>query len=117
VDAWQASVKETLDAHTKWSHEWTELLVNAKGTPEELRELAQQGRVQMQHWIDTERQLWQGWFTIAKNINLRVEPGNTAQASKDLIHLWQESAHQMIDAQTAFVRRWTSGISDTNKES
>ena len=33
VDAWQSSVKETLDARAEWTRQWTEALANAKGTP------------------------------------------------------------------------------------
>src|SRR5438874_7382957 len=50
VDAWQSSVKETLDARAEFTRQLTETLANAKGTPEELRELAREGREQLQHW-------------------------------------------------------------------
>ncbi len=109
VDVWQASVKETLDAQAKWTQQWTDTLANAKGSPEELRELAQEGRKQLQRWADAERELWQGWFKAAREINFRPEPGAAARAGGDLLQLWQDSAHQMIDAQTALVRRWTGG--------
>jgi hypothetical protein len=110
VDAWQAAVKETLDARAQWTHDWTEMLANAKGTPEELRELSRQGREQLQHWADAERELWKGWFNVVREINFRPEPGAGAQAGKDLVQLWQDSAQKMIDAQAALVRRWTTGI-------
>src|SRR5215470_1107102 len=80
VEAWQASVKETLDARAQWMHDWAETLANAQGTPEELRTLAKQGREALQRWNEAERQLWQGWFNIVKDINFRVEPGTGAQA-------------------------------------
>jgi hypothetical protein len=116
VEAWQASVKETLDARSEWTREWTETLANAKGTPEELRGLAQQGRELMQRWTDAERQVWQGWFDIVRGINFRVEPGTTPKAGSDLLQLWQDSAHKMIDAQAALVRRWTSGFPGTRTD-
>ena len=106
VEAWQASVKETLDAQAEWTREWTETLAKAKGTPEELRELARQGRDLFQRWTDAERQLWQGWFNIVRDINFRPELGASPQAA--MIQLWQESAHKMIDTQTALVQHWTS---------
>jgi len=106
VEAWQTSVKETLDAQSEWTREWTETLAKAKGTPEELRELARQGRDLFQRWTDAERQLWQGWFNIVRDINFRPEPGTNPQAA--MIQLWQESAHKMIDTQAALVQHWTS---------
>ena len=58
VDAWQSSVQETLDARAEWTRQWTETLANAKGTPEEIRKLTQEGREQLQHWTEAERDLW-----------------------------------------------------------
>ncbi len=109
VEAWQSAVKETADARAEWTQQWTEKLANAKGTPEEIRDLARQGREQLQHWAEAERDLWQGWFNIAKNINFRPEQEAVAQLGKDLVQLWQDSAHKMIDTQAALVRRWTGG--------
>src|SRR2546422_6476466 len=62
IDAWQSSVKQTIDARAEWARQWTETLATTRGTPEELRELARQGREQLQHWTEAERDLWQSWF-------------------------------------------------------
>jgi hypothetical protein len=70
----------------------------------------------LQHWAEAERDLWQGWFNIARHINFRPEPGVGAQAGRDLVQLWQESAHKMIDAQASLVRRWTGGTTRTKKQ-
>jgi hypothetical protein len=111
VDAWQASVKETLDAQAKWNHEWTQAMENAQGTPEELRALAREGREQWQRWVQAERELWQGWFDAAREIKFQPEPGAAAQTGRDLLQLWQDSAHKMIDAQEAMLQRLTGGDS------
>ena len=116
VDAWQSSVKETVDARAEFTRQLIETLANAKGTPEELRELAREEREQLQHWTEAERDLWQGWFNVAREINFRPEPGAGAQAGKDLTQLWQDSAHKMIDAQAALIRRWTGGTTRTRKQ-
>ena len=115
VDTWQNSVKETVDARAEYTRQLTETLAEAKGTPEEFRELVREGREQLQHWTEAERDLWKGWFDVAREINFRPEPGTGAQAGKDLVQLWQESTHKMIDAQAALIRRWTGGTSSTKK--
>lgn len=115
VDTWQTSVKETLDAQTDWAQQWTEALAKAKGTPEELRELAREGREQLQRWTEAERELWQGWFNAVREINFRPEPGAGAQMGGDLVQLWEDTAHKMIDAQADLVRRWTEGVTGTKK--
>jgi len=114
IEAWQASVKETLDAQAAWTREWTEALANAKGTPEELQHLARQGRELLQRWTEAERQIWQGWFDIVKDINFKVDPAAITQGGRDLIQLWQESTHKMIDAQAALARQWTSAFTKTD---
>jgi hypothetical protein len=116
VDTWQTSVKETVDARAEFTRQLTETLANAKGTPEELRELAHKGREQLQHWTEAERELWQGWFNAVRQINFRPEPGAGAQAGRDLVQLWQDSAHKMIDAQAELVHRWTGGTTRTRKQ-
>jgi hypothetical protein len=116
VDAWQAAVKETVDARAEFSRQLTDTLANVKGTPEELRELAHKEHEQVQQWTDAERELWQGWFNIVRHLNFRPEPGAGAQASRDLVQFWQESAHKMIDAQASAVRRWTRGTAETKKQ-
>ena len=57
VDAWQASVKQTVDAQAEFTRQWTEALANAKGSPEEFRALLREGREELQHWTDAERDL------------------------------------------------------------
>ena len=116
VDTWQNSVKETVDARAEYTRQLTETLAKAKGTPEEFRELAREGREQLQHWTEAERDLWKGWFDVAREINFRPEPGTGAQAGKDLVQLWQESTHKMIDAQAALIRRWTGDTTTTKKQ-
>ena len=116
VDTWQNSVKETVDARAEYTRQFTETLAKAKGTPEEFRELAREGREQLQHWTEVERDLWKGWFNMAREINFRPEPGTGAQAGKDLVQLWQDSTHKMIDAQAALIRRWTGGTARTRKQ-
>jgi hypothetical protein len=110
VDAWQDAVKQTLDAQTAWTHEWINVLSNAKGTPEELQGLVRQGREQLQQWTEAERDLWKNWFNIVREINFKPEARNGQQASSDLVQVWQDSAYKMIDTQARFVRRWTSGF-------
>jgi hypothetical protein len=116
VDAWQSSVKETVDARAEWARQWADALANAKGTPEEMRKLAREGREELQHWAEAERELWKGWFNVVREINFRPEPGAGAQVSKDFVQLWQDSAHKMIDAQASLLRRWTGGTTETKKQ-
>ena len=116
MDTWQSSVKETIDARAEWTRQWTDTLAKAKGTPEELRELAKEGREQLQRWNEAERNLWQGWFNAIREINFRPQSGAGAQAGGDLIQLWQDTANKMINTQADLVRRWTEGVTGTKNQ-
>lgn len=113
MDAWESSVKSTMDAQTEWAHRWTETLEKAKGTPEEMRHLANEGRVQMQNWAEAQRELWQGWFNAVREINFKPDTSAASRTGKDLVQFWQDSAHKMIDAQATLLKRLTG--SDTRK--
>ena len=114
VEAWQTSVKQTLDAQEEWIRRWTETLANTSGVSQEVLDLARQGQEQQLRWIDAERQLWQSWFNIVRDINFRPEPGTSPQAA--MIQLWQESAHKMIDTQASLVKHWTSVFTGTKTD-
>ncbi len=113
VDAWQASVKQTLDAQEEWIRQWTGTLANTKEVPRELQDLARQGQEQLLRWIEVERQLWQNWFSIVRDINFKVEPGTSVQAGSNLLQVWQDTARKMIETQTALARQWTTGFTGT----
>lgn len=81
VDTWQSAVKETIDAWADWTRQWTETLAKARGTPDELRELAKEGHEELQQWTEAERDLWQGWFNAIREINFRPEPGWSQSAN------------------------------------
>jgi len=117
VEAWQKSVKETLDVQAEWTRNWTEALASAKGSPEELARLLEQGKEQMQRWIDTERQIWQIWFDIVKDINFTMEPRTGVQAGKNLVQVWQDAVFKMMAMQSSLVRQWTPGIDSTKTDS
>ncbi|HMA33878.1 MAG TPA: hypothetical protein VKY74_05295 [Chloroflexia bacterium] len=113
VDAWQSSVKETLDAQAQWATQFTETLATATGTPDELRALARQGQDDLRRWAEAERDLWQGWFNIVRSLNFRPEPEAVRQTGQNLVQIWQDTAHQMIDTQATLVQSWLGGRSAT----
>src|SRR5438034_6060337 len=55
VDAWQSSVKETVDARAEFTRQLNETLAKAKGTPEEFRELAREEQDKLMHWAAVDR--------------------------------------------------------------
>ena len=101
VETWQKSVEETLAVRAEWARNWAERMNNAKGSPEELRRILEEGQAQMQRWIDTERQTWQVWFDVVKDINFAMKPESGAQAGKNLVQVWQDAMSKMINMQSS----------------
>ena len=67
-------------------------------------------------WAEAERDPWQGWFNILREINFKPQPGAGAQIGKHLVQLWQDSAHKLIDAQASLVQLWTVDTTRTRKQ-
>ena len=115
VEAWQNSVKQTLDSQAQWIGEWVESLSSFQGPPEELRERARQGQDVLQRWTEAQQQLWQGWFDMVRNFVPGAGSGSASgaasqagQASRGMITLWSDTARKLIETQAEWVRRLTT---------
>ncbi len=101
-------LKTWAESQQKLLTDWLETLRRLGGTPT------------LELWTKTV-DAWQSsvketLFNIVREINFRPEPGAGAQAGRDLVQLWQDSAHKMIDAQATLARRWSERISGTRKQ-
>jgi hypothetical protein len=110
IETWQTSVKQTLDAQLAWMREWTDAVTGAEGTPPEVRELAQQGQNMLQYWTDAQWKIWQSWFAAVKDAGLgpASAQGGESSQSQNPLQLWQDAGRQLLQAQSEWVRRWTS---------
>ena len=110
VKAWQTVVQETLDAQARWLRDWTGRVQVTSGSPTDLRKNVQQAQVLLLRWIEAQQQLWQGWFHLVQHLGPLLEAGS--QADEHLLSSLQESGQAIINAQTEWVRRWTTAIPD-----
>jgi hypothetical protein len=113
METWQTAVQQTLDAQAQWTREWSETLLTTPGIPEDLRERVRQGQQELQRWTDAQRQLWQSWFDMIKGVGLGEASTTGAQTGQNLAQIWTETAQKMIDAQSQWIRLWTTGITGT----
>lgn len=119
VEAWQNSVKQTLDSQTEWVREWAGSLASFQGSPEELRDHARQGQEVLQRWTEAQQQLWQGWFDMVRNLvpgtgagagpSAGSKAAGAGQASQNVMELWSDGARRMMELQAEWVRRLTTG--------
>ena len=110
VKAWQTAVQETLDAQARWLRDWTGRVQVTSGSPTELRKSVQQAQMLLLRWTEAQQHLWQGWFHLIQHLGPLLEAGS--QADEHLLHTLRESGQAIINAQTEWVRSWTTSVID-----
>jgi hypothetical protein len=111
VKAWQTAVQETLDAQARWLRDWTGRVQITSGSPTDLRKNVQQAQMLLLRWIEAQQHLWQGWFDLVQHLGPLLEAGS--QADEHLLHTLRESGQAIINAQTEWVRSWTTDVIDS----
>ena len=106
VDAWEESVKKSLQLQMEWSKIWAESLSDAKGTPKEFQEWARQGHEMMSRWAETQMQLWTAWFDMAKRLDPTSVGGNAEKDSANMLHMWQDNLKNLLNVQAEWGRTW-----------
>ena len=110
VQAWQTAVNGTLDAQATWLRDWTERVQVTSGSPTELRKNVQQAQMLLLRWTEAQQHLWQGWFHLIQHLGPLLEA--RSQADEHLLHTLRESGQAIINAQTEWVRSWTTDVID-----
>ncbi len=111
VKAWQTAVQETLDAQARWLRDWTGRVQVTSGSPTDLRKNVQQAQMLLLRWIEAQQHLWQGWFDLVQHLGPLLEAGS--QADEHLLHTLRESGQAIINAQTEWMRSWTTDVIDS----
>lgn len=109
IEAWDESIKKTLDAQVEWTQHWAESFTTVKGAPKEMTEGAKQGQEMITRWTNTQKQLWASWFAIVKKLDPSSAPGvDWGREGQKLVQGWQEAIQKAMDAQAESVRLWTA---------
>ena len=111
VKAWQSAVQETLAAQARWLRDWTGRVQVTSGSPTDLRKNVQQAQMLLLRWIEAQQHLWQGWFDLVQHLGPLLEAGS--QADEHLLHTLRESGQAIINAQTEWMRSWTTDVIDS----
>lgn len=64
--ACEQTVNNTLKAEAAWLQQWTKQMAARKDVSGSMSEWAQQVEQMMQHWLQTQRQLWEEYFRLLK---------------------------------------------------
>jgi hypothetical protein len=109
MDAWEESVKKTLDAQVEWSRLWADGFTTAKGTPTEMAEWARQGQEMIKQWAETQRRLWEGWFDMTRKLRPSGFGANWPLEGQRFVQAWQDAVQKALDTQAEWARLWTVG--------
>ena len=109
VQAWEESVKKTLDAQDEWTRLWAASFTTVGGTPKETVEWARQGQEMVRRWVETQKQLWEGWFQIAKRLDPSKTGGSWDQEGQKFLQAWQDAVKKGMESQAEWTRVWTAG--------
>ncbi len=107
VETWEEALTRTLDAQADWTRLWTGSFNSLSGAPKEMVEWARQGEEMMRRLTETQKQLWNGWFQVAKKLDPSALGGNWEQESRKQFQTWREGMQKALDAQAEWVRLWT----------
>ncbi|MBV9281924.1 MAG: hypothetical protein JOZ41_17735 [Chloroflexi bacterium] len=109
LETWQRSVETTLDAQNEWIRRWNEAMRAPEGVPPQVSASFQQAQELLQRWTDAQRDLWRSWFDVMKELQPGGERDTAGDAGQSMMRIWQDATQRVIDAQTAWVRRWMPG--------
>ncbi len=108
IDTWKDSVKQALDAQTRWTQFWVESMTSGSGVGKPAAEWSTQMLEMTKRWSETQNQLWDNWFDTMKKSDptAMAKNWNTDELQK-IVQVWQETAQKTMEAQMEWTRMMT----------
>jgi len=108
IDTWEVFVRQTLDAQTTAMQAWVDGLSTAPNVPDQLKPQLQQVQELTRGWIDTQRQLWEAMFAVARQLaSSSAAPHAAGGSATPGPEMWREFARPALEAQAAWLRQWS----------
>jgi len=113
IDTWEPFVRQTLDAQAAAMQSWVEGLSAAPNVPEHLRPQLQQVQELTRGWTDTQRQMWEAMFAVARQFTSATSHGQPANGQPahppqmPNMDMWQQFARPALEAQATWLRNWS----------
>jgi hypothetical protein len=104
VDAWQDSIKGTLEAQIEGSRIWAEGLTSIEGAPKETQELANQVQKMTKDWTSLQQQMWNGWFEVVRKADPAQFGGDWDANGVNMLKTWQDMVQKMMSTQSEMMK-------------
>jgi 2,4-dienoyl-CoA reductase-like NADH-dependent reductase (Old Yellow Enzyme family) len=105
VETWRESVKQALDAQTRWTQFWADSVTTGPGMNKQASEWSNQMVDMTRRWTETQSQLWDSWFeTIKKSDPAAMTKAWNTEEIQKVVQTWQEAAQRAMEAQMEWAR-------------
>ena len=103
LETWEKSVHSTLEAQNQWSEMWVENFSNMANVPPEAVNMVKQGQAIQQNFRNSQQELWQKWFELAKKVQPATMMGGLDGDAQTAFKTWQDSMQQMVNMQSQWM--------------
>lgn len=110
LDAWEMGVKQALDSQAQALLTWLQAS-GTRGDSEEARAASQRGEELIRTWTQSQRQIWESWFGVARNMATAQTAGSGEGAGQDAVGAWQDVVRKSLESQATIMRSWASAFS------
>jgi hypothetical protein len=114
LDTWEPFVRQTLEAQAKAMDAWVETFNTTPNMPEQIRTQVEQLQKLTRGWLETEHQLWDAMFGVARQFAAAAESQTERHTSASQVpgaEVWQQLAQPALEAQAAWLRQWSTILS------
>lgn len=107
IDTWEPFVRQSLDAQTAAMQAWIDGMAAAPNIPPQMRPQLQQVQELTRGWTDTQRQLWEAMFAVARQMTASTAEHNASATAVPTAEVWQRFARPVLEAQATWLRQWS----------
>lgn len=111
LDAWEESVKASLDFPVEQARMWAESVSQGDSAPKQMQDWAQRLHETARVMAEVQKQLVGSWFASIRNLT----PTERERAWEKMLATWRETSQRAMGAQADWMRFWMTGPVETTK--
>jgi gas vesicle protein len=116
IEAWQATIKNTLSAQVEGSRIWAESVSSLQGAPDVTGDWAKQVQGMAKNWTELQQQMWDNWFEAIKNADPAELMNQWNVDGSPLMTGWQEMTQKITEAQSEWTKNFMPEQSGAKKK-
>lgn len=105
LQAWEASVKEALEAQSQWARRWSETVGREEPTTDMAAQWTEKLQEMMKGWTDSQYQLWEAWFESIRNMDPERAKDQWGKEGEQVMEAWHQAAERAQETLTDWARQ------------